>query len=449
MSTINFFKEIVKIPRESGNEEKIANYLCEFAKKRNLEYFKDSYNNVLIKKKTKNSKPIILQAHTDMVCEKEKDYPFDFKNDSIELIIEDGFIKANKTTLGADNGVGIAQILNILDSDIKANIEAIFTVSEETSMIGAINFDTSLLKGKHLLSLDGFEEKTIINESACFYDLIIKSNYDYNSKFNYYYQLSINGLLGGHSGFDINKNRGNSIILLANLIKKFKDFNLINFYGGTKFNVIPNEATCEFYTNLSFEKIKKICTKFISEHKNIFPSLNYKIEVINQTKNSLDKKDSQSFIDFLINFPNEVINSYNSSPTTSSNLAVINLKKQEIKVGFRSSREKEEKAFLNNLKELLNENKFELIIYGHQPGFETKNSKLIDGLLKTSPYENTVVTPVHITVELGFFKEKIKDLEVAIISPNIKGAHSTNECVEIASIERTDKWLKDFISNYN
>ena len=115
MSTINFFKEIVKIPRESGNEEKIANYLCEFAQKRNLEYFKDSYNNVLIKKKTKNSKPIILQAHTDMVCEKEKDYPFDFKNDSIELIIEDGFIKANKTTLGADNGVGIAQILNILD----------------------------------------------------------------------------------------------------------------------------------------------------------------------------------------------------------------------------------------------------------------------------------------------------------------------------------------------
>lgn len=162
MSTINFFKEIAKIPRESGNEEKIANYLCEFAKKRNLEYFKDSYNNVLIKKKTKNSKPIILQAHTDMVCEKEKDYPFDFKNDSIELIIENGFIKANKTTLGADNGVGIAQILNILDSDIKANIEAVFTVSEETSMIGAINFDTSLLKGKHLLSLDGFEEKQLL-----------------------------------------------------------------------------------------------------------------------------------------------------------------------------------------------------------------------------------------------------------------------------------------------
>ena len=449
MNTIDFFKEITKIPRESGNEKKIANYLCEFAQKRNLEYFKDSYNNVLIKKKTKNSKPIILQAHTDMVCEKEKDYPFDFKNDSIELIIENGFIKANKTTLGADNGIGIAQILNILNSDIQANIEAVFTVSEETSMIGAINFDTTLLKGKSLLSLDGFEEKTIINESACFYDLLIKNNFCFNDKFNYYYKISINGLPGGHSGFDINKNKNNSIILLANLIKKFDDFNLIDFYGGTKFNVIPNEATCKFYTSLSLDKIKNICNNFIAEYQNTYRDLNYKIEIINQKEDSLNKNDSFNFINFLINFPNGVIYSYNNFPTTSANLAVINLKKQEIKVGFRSSRKKEEEIFLDNLKTLLNKNNFHLIIYGYQPGFETKNSKLIATLLKTSPYKNTIVTPVHITVELGFFKEKIKDLDVAIISPNIKGAHSTKECVEISSIEKTDKWLKDFISNYD
>lgn len=174
--TINFFKEIAKIPRESGNEGKIAEYLCEFAKARNLEYEKDKYNNVLIKKKNCNKMPIILQAHTDMVCEKEENKNFDFAKDSIEVIEENGYLHANGTTLGADNGIGIAQILTVLDSDIKANIEAIFTVSEETSMIGSINFDASKLEGKMLLNLDGFEENTILIESAGFYDIILKMN---------------------------------------------------------------------------------------------------------------------------------------------------------------------------------------------------------------------------------------------------------------------------------
>lgn len=174
--TISFFKEIAKIPRESGNEEKIAEYLCEFAETRNLEYEKDKYNNVLIKKKNCNKMPIILQAHTDMVCEKEENKNFDFAKDSIEVIEENGYLHANGTTLGADNGVGIAQILTVLDSDIRANIEAIFTVSEETSMIGSINFDASKLEGKILLSLDGFEENTVLIESAGFYDIILKMN---------------------------------------------------------------------------------------------------------------------------------------------------------------------------------------------------------------------------------------------------------------------------------
>ena len=447
MSTIDFFKEITAIPRESGNEDKIAEYLCDFAKKRNLEYFKDKYNNVLIKKKTKNSKPIILQAHMDMVCEKEKNYDFDFKKDKIQLIIENGYIKANKTTLGADNGIGIAQILNILNSNMPVNIEAVFTVSEETSMIGAMNFDASLLKGKVLLSLDGFEEKTIINESACFYDLIIKSNFTYQEESNKFYRLSLTGLLGGHSGFDINKNKGNSIILLASLMHKIGNFKLVNFFGGTKFNVIPNDATCEFYSPLSLEEINHICYKFIKTCKH--HNLNFELNLIKEKNKTLTKKDSSCLIDFILEFPNEVIHSYQNIPTTSANLATINLKKQEIKVGFRSSRKHEELNYLDNLKKLLKKYNFNLIVYGYQPGFENANNNLIDWLLKSSPYENTIVTPVHITVELGFFKDKIKDLEVAIISPNIQGAHTIYECVEINSIEKTDKWLIDFISNYN
>ena len=171
-TTIKYFKEIAKIPRESGHEEKIAKYL--FAELRNLEYEKDEYNNVLIKKNNCNKTPLILQVHTDMVCEKEQNKCFDFEEDSIEVMEKNGYLHANGTTLGADNGIGIAQILTILDSNIETNIEAIFTVSEETSMLGSINFDTSKLNGKMLLNLDGFEENTILIESAGFYDIILK-----------------------------------------------------------------------------------------------------------------------------------------------------------------------------------------------------------------------------------------------------------------------------------
>ena len=150
-TTIKYFKEIAKIPRESGHEEKIAKYLCEFAELRNLEYEKDEYNNVLIKKNNCNKTPLILQVHTDMVCEKEQNKCFDFEEDSIEVMEKNGYLHANGTTLGA-----------------------IFTVSEETSMLGSINFDTSKLNGKMLLNLDGFEENTILIESAGFYDIILK-----------------------------------------------------------------------------------------------------------------------------------------------------------------------------------------------------------------------------------------------------------------------------------
>ena len=149
-NTIRFFKEIAKIPRESGNEEGIANYLVEFAQERNLYCYKDKYNNVLIKKENKNLPCLILQAHTDMVCVSENSQ-FNFKIKPIEVLEKDGYLYANHTTLGADNGIGVAQILNILDSSLPCNIEAIFTTSEETSMTGAINFDINLFLKYKLL----------------------------------------------------------------------------------------------------------------------------------------------------------------------------------------------------------------------------------------------------------------------------------------------------------
>lgn len=450
--TIKFFKEISQIPRETGNEEKIANYLCKFAEKRKLEFKKDKWNNVLIKKQTSNKAPIILQAHTDMVCEKIPNKEFDFKKDAIEMIEKNGYIKANGTTLGADNGIGIAQILTILDSDIPCNIEAVFTVSEETSMIGAINFDTKQLKGKQLLNLDGFEENTIIVESACFYDIVLKNNYQViKTDKEDSYIIEITGLPGGHSGFDIDKNMGNSCIELAKIIERIGTYNLINFIGGTKFNVIPSNAFTELYTKETIEKIHKICNELEQDLKAKYPNIKITVKKQKFNKKILGEKESKQFIKTILNFPHGVVyRNAENEVTTSINLGVVDLQNNEIKVGMRSSKKKEEEKCIRVIEEYCQKQNLLFNILSSQPGFESnKDSKIIQDLLKTQPVElfgkPAKLEAKHITVEVGFFQEKMPELQIAIISPNIIGAHTVDECVEIESIERVNKWLVRFI----
>ena len=453
--TIEFFKEISRIPRESGNERAISEYLCDFAKKRNLFYLCDEYNNVIIKKKTCNKNPLILQAHTDMVCEKEENLSFDFSKDPIQIIEKEGYLKANGTTLGADNGIGVAQILTILDSDSLCNIEAVFTVSEETSMVGAVNLDTKVLQGKQMLNLDGFEENTIIIESACFYDIILKSKFKFckvNKKNAF--RIALTGLLGGHSGFDIDRDRGNASIILSNLLKNIEDISIENFVGGTKFNVIPSTAKCEFCTDISEEVVKDICEKFEKEIRKQYSSLKIELEEIISDEEAIDETSSKKFLSSIMKFKHGII-FYNdeNKPTTSVNLGVVDLKERIMKVGMRSSKVKEEKECLELIEVYCNKNDLEMEIIGHQPGFESaKNSELITMLINTSPkdkYKNApTLKSMHVTVESGFFKEKIKDLEIAIISPEIIGAHTVEEKVKIESIDSTNKWLDNFIKEF-
>lgn len=451
--TIEFFYEISKIPRESGNEKNIANYLCEFAKKRNLYYKKDQYNNVIIKKKNNSKIPIILQAHMDMVCEKDNDIEFDFKKDSIKVVEENGYLRAEGTTLGADNGIGIAQILNILDNNLTSNIEAVFTVSEETSMIGADKIDLSNLEGKQLINLDGFEKNTIIIESASFFDIILTSNYKFKcTNEKNFYKINLSGLQGGHSGFDINKNRGNSSILLAEVLKEIEKIQLQSFIGGTKFNVIPSSAEAIFSSEEKIENIQKKLDKFVQNKRKEYTNLNLELNITKQEDSRvLDTKESRYFINSVLDFKYGIfyINDRNEV-TTSINLGVVNLKEQTIKIGMRSSRKEEKTECLKYIREYAKTNNFEFNILGSQPGFETnENSKLINKIKKShekiNKEEKLDIKSLHITVEAGFFKEKNPELEVAIISPEILNAHTTKECVNIKSIHNCDKWLEEIL----
>lgn len=450
--TIEIFKEISKIPRESGNEKQISEYICNFAKSRNLDYIQDKYNNVIIKKYVENKEPIILQAHLDMVCEKEEGLEFDFEKDEIKVYEEKGFLKARGTTLGADNGIGVAQILNILDSDLDISIEAIFTVAEETTMIGAENIDISSLKGNMMINLDGFEADTIITESASFFDIIFELNFKFEKrKFEKLYTVSLSGMLGGHSGFDIDSNRGNSSIELASLLKKL-NAQIIEFSSGTKFNVIPSSGKCTFYSDLGLEEIQAVIAEFQKQKQEQYNNPEFKISIQkfnNSEAECLSLKESNRFLNAITSFKHGVFFKENQV-TTSQNLGVVNLKENVFKIGVRSSRKNEEKIILDYLKEFCAENNFVFNMLGSQPGFETKQeSELIQKLVKA--YEKIGnkrpnLEAVHITVECGFFENKLPRLQVAIISPKIIGAHTVSEMVDIESVRKCDIWLYETLN---
>lgn len=445
-NTIRFFKDIASIPRESGNEEQIAKYLINFAKSRGLFYYEDKYHNVLIKKENNNLPCLILQAHLDMVC--VSSIPnFDFKKRKIELKEKDGYLMANNTTLGADNGIGVAQILNILDSNIPCNIEAVFTVCEETTMIGAMNFDTSLLKGKYLLNLDGFEENNILTESAAYYDISFdKDNKSItNSLKKNCYKIYLTGLDGGHSGYDVNKGRGNAILLMAEFLKLL-NCDICSFKSGTKNNVFPSSAVSIICTDV--ENPNNIILEFKRKYRFEYPNLKINYEYVNKRRKCW--ADSSLLLEFLTQFPSKVLY-YNSEnmPTTSLNLGVIN--DYHLEIGLRSSRVDEAKHTLKYLENLANKYNHIFKTDGYQPGFFSKsNCKLIELLKNTCPYSTSpTISLSHITVEVGFFQEKMPDLQVAIISPKILNAHSIKECVLLNSVEMLDIWLKKFIEDFN
>ena len=429
--TIKYFLEITKIYRESKHEDKIIKYLEDFARKKNLTFYKDKFNNVLITKKVNDKPPIILQAHQDMICISDND--FDFKNKRVPVKMNKIYIYTNGTTLGADDGIGIALILAMFDK-VDANIEGLFTTSEEVDMSGAKNFDASILTGKYLINLDGFDKDTIINKTAAFYDLEINKRISVKkSIYNNTYKIEVSGLKGGHSGADIDKFHDNAILILASILKEISG-ELISFKGGTKNNVIPSNALAYFNTNNKIN-LKKL-NKYKIEHKELKIKINkvrYQNKVMHNTK---------EYLDSILKLPKNIYYK-NKFIVTSYNLGVID--NNIFKIGLRSSdnisKDKVLKKIINNGK-IYN---YKVKQTDFEPGFKTnKNSKLIKILKENN--KKSLIKEDHITVEAGFLQEKKKDLEIAIIAPEIKYAHSTKERVNTKSIIDTEKWLEKVIN---
>ena len=450
---IKFFKEISDIPRESGNEEKICEYLVDFAEKRKLEYvYEKEVRNVIIRKKVNDEEFIAFQAHTDMICEKEESSTHDFSKDPIKLIKDGDFIKADKTTLGADNGIGVAFMLAILDSkDLNRNVECIFTSEEETTMLGAINLDENDVLSKRIISLDnGKDYKMTISSANCmeWFGKIKAQKEDIDVENLVKYDLEYSSFLGGHSGGNIGDvKRGNPLKLAAAIIKPLENYYIESISGGSRVNVIPRDFKISFYAKEDdYKLIKDEMNKqirFYGEDGKITLEKGKEVR-----SNVYSQNLSKDIIGFIDSYQNGAIEyDENNNVILSANFAAI--KEDEDGIRFEYSLRSNDLKLRDEYIERLNKNKdtykvvtvWEQELKGYEPNNNSYLVKTISENYKELFNEEIEKCIVQGVIEGGFFKSKIEDLDYVCIGANTFDVHSPKERLSIKSVQKVWKLL--------
>ena len=462
-----YFEEISKIPRGSGNEKAISDFLVKFAKEHNLEVMQDEVLNVIIKKPAtpgyENAPGVVLQGHMDMVCVKNADKVHDFLKDPITLKYVDDMIYADGTSLGADNGIAVALAMAVLTSkDIKhPPLEVLITVDEESGMTGANNLNPEHISGKILLNLDSEEEGKLLVSCAGGLRAAINVDAEWKnaSKDLVPYTIAIKGLMGGHSGTEIDKERGNSNKLLGRVLHDLYEeipFNLAHISGGSRANVIPSEA--EAVILISPDKYEAAEIK-IKEWDEILKN-EFKVSDSNVTVNVsksekvfekiLDSTATAKVVDLLMAIPNGVqtmSKSIEGLVESSSNIGVLTTDDKGICFEFSirssvSSRKDYLKEQIGTIAKLAN---VEFEANGEYPAWEyNPNSKIREvcqKVYKEKYGEEPEVVAIHAGVECGLFGEKFPDLDMISMGANAYDAHTTNEHVSISSVKRTYEYL--------
>ena len=476
----HYFAEISKIPRASKKEKEISDWLVKFAKERKLKVIQDEHYNVIIKKKAtegyEDFSPLILQGHMDMVWEKNKDTEFDFSTQGIELVIDGDFLKANGTTLGADNGIAIAYALAILDSDdIKhPALEVVITTDEEDGMSGVANLDFDEFDGKTLINLDTEEYGEVYVSSAGGTRTETKFIFETKKIGNGYTPVSIEvkGLSGGHSGAEIHKNLGNSIKILSEVLyhlSKRYEMSLIHIDGGGKVNAIPREAVAEIAVKLdgdSIDELKKLAglafKNILKDFKVSDKSPILAIEKIEEKNLGISLGDTLNIINFLHEVPNGVLEMskhIEGLVETSINIGFISTEivdgnvKIRIKSLARSMANDPLNKLVEEVTDLTRKHDANIKIAASNPSWEYKEDSKIRELIAKSFKEITgnepVIKAIHAGLECGVFTQNIKGADVVSIGPNIYGAHTPEERMDIKSVGETWEWLLKILENYN
>ena len=464
------FYEISQVPRPSKKEEKILRYLRNIAKELSLKIKEDSVGNMVMSVKAtpgyENAKTVVLQSHVDMVCEKNKGTDHDFNNDPITLMRDDDWIRAEGTTLGSDNGIGIAASIAVAsDRDvIHGPLELLFTVDEETGLTGANNLRPGFITGKTLLNLDSEEGGSFYVGCSGGQDTVgIFEIEEMNaSKGLAAYDLLVGGLKGGHSGLDIHTGRANAIKLLGRFLKKLEGINhqVVEITGGSKRNAIPREAEATILLNPSDEEIvKKMVNTFFEEAMMEYQKNDggLKIELIKKEK-SYDTVFTKDFLAKIVNvilaLPHGVIAMSSDIPDlveTSTNLATIVKEEGKITIetSQRSSIEGAKHYIASSVESLFKLTDAEIFSGSGYPGWKPNlNSEILR--ISKEVYEKLFekepqIKAIHAGLECAILGERYPGLDMVSFGPTIRGAHSPDERVNINEVERFYDLLKGIL----
>ena len=461
----HFFEELCKIPHATFDTKRISDYCVEFAKERGLEVSQDDTNNVIIKKPGtagyENSEPVILQGHLDMICEKTPDSDHDFTKDGLDLYVEDGYVRARNTSLGGDDCIAVAMAMAVLDSkDIPhPPIEAVFTVDEELGMGGAEAVDLSQLKGKMLINIDSEEEGILTTGCAggIFYKTVIPMKKE--AAEGTLVKINIHGLLGGHSGNEIHKQRGNANKMMGRLLYRLgkeTDLRLTEICGGSKENVITMNASAGVLVPADqAAKVQEMTDEmrqiWLDEFMGEEPTLAVDYEVTADAHmDAYDKDSTTRVIAYLEVAPNglqEYSRKLKGIVESSLNLGVVECDDTSVTTQYliRSSVETRKQQMREQVEQcaILAGGKGETT--GEYPAWQFKaDSKLRPIMVETYKElygKEPVVSAVHAGLECGLFLGKRPDLDCVSCGPNLLDIHSFNEHLDIASTKRTWEYL--------
>ena len=462
------FEEISKIPRESYNEKAISDYLVEFGKKLNLETYQDKYYNVILRRKAsqgyEDAPGIIIQGHMDMVCEKENDSNHDFKKDPIDLVVDGNRLKANKTTLGGDNGIAIAMGMAILeDESIKCGtIELLATTSEEIDLNGALSLEPNILKGKMLINIDSEDEGVITVGSAggVEIDILLPIERKTLSDVNLY-TLSLEKLQGGHSGVEINQKRGNSNKILVEVLQNLKvltDYSLVEVFGGSKDNAIPRSGKVVLASSKDIKDIiSKVADEVKAKYISFEPEMIFALETTTAKEISvLSNKSLDSYIKTIEELPTGVntwMKEYPEIVESSDNLAIVKTLDENINIiiSLRSSDPEVLKELKEKISNILKENNALFEFSAGYPEWKFRaESKLRDKALevyKKLYNKDMKVEVIHAGLECGAISQNYPDIDFISVGPNLRDVHTPSEYLEIDSTERVYNYVVELINS--
>lgn len=460
--TLEIFKEMCGIPHGSYNIDAISDYLKEFAIKNNLWYRQDEDKNVIIRKKAypgyETCPGVIIQGHMDMVAVKTEECPLDLEKDGLIVKEDNGYMYAEGTSLGGDDGIAVAYALAILeDKNIKhPALECIFTVNEEVGLLGAQTIDLSDIEGKYLINIDSEEEGVIT--TSCAGGVVLSALLRCDRDMDLYgslYRVEMKGFKGGHSGTAIHEGRANAAHVMGRFlgeVQKQGSINILDLTSGEKDNAIPNVSKAIFATDVDEDKFKEIVCQFDAMINEEYKGRDNEIS-INVTPLSYSSEEDKKLIgdktaviiDILNASPDGVISMCEGIDMvkTSLNLGITRIDQDGLKLDFclRSSSKEEKEELKEKLGTILADRGCELALSGDYPGWDYNSNSTLQKITveayKDIYGEEPLVTGVHAGLECGILLDKKSDLDCISIGPNILNIHTTNEKLDLASTERT------------